>query len=120
MAGGFFKNVGGDIRQIVEGSFLEGYKHKFKFFEEDFEYTYVRSDGYLTTQTYTYKTLLRALQKSNINITDINIAPADIVPMFGILRLTCLFKDKEKNPEVIKVISQSLESRLDDYYSDEA
>ena len=120
MAGGFFKNTGADLRQLIENSFLEGYRDKFIFLSEAFKYTYVRSDGYLTTQTYTYKSLLKKLKKSNINITDINIAPADIVPMFGILRLTCLFKDKEKNPEVIKVISQSLESRLDDYYSDEA
>ena len=119
MAGGFFKNVGADVRQLVEESFLEAYKHRFIFLEEAFEYTYVRSDGYPAMQTYTYKTLLRALQKSNINITDINIAPADIVPMFGILRLTCLFKDKEEKPKVIKVVSQNLEHVMDDYYSDE-
>lgn len=119
MAGGFFKNTGADLRQLIENSFLEGYRDKFIFLSEAFKYTYVRSDGYLTTQTYTYKTLLRALQKSNINITDINIAPADVVPMFGILRLTCLFKDKEEKPKVIKVVSQNLEHIMDDYYSDD-
>ena len=119
MAGGFFKNMGTDVRQLVEESFLEGYRDKFIFLDEAFKYTYVRSDGYLTTQTYTYKTLLRALQKSNINITDINIVPADIVPMFGVLRLTCLFKNREKDPIVIKVISQNLEHIMDDYYPDE-
>ena len=118
MAGGFFKNTGADLRQLIENSFLEGYKDKFIFLDETFKYTYVRHDGYVTTQTYTYKSLLRALQKSDINITDINIVPADIVPMFGVLRLTCLFKNKEKDPIVIKVISQNLEHIMDDYYSD--
>ena len=120
MAGGFFKNVGADVRQLVEESFLEAYKHRFIFLEEAFEYTYVRSDGYPAMQTYTYKTLLRELQKSDINITDINIVPADNIPMFGMLRLTCLFKNREKDPIVIKVISQNLEHIMDDYYSDDS
>ena len=119
MAGGFFKNTGADLRQLIENSFLEGYRDKFIFLSEAFKYTYVRSDGYLTTQTYTYKTLLRALQKSNINITDINIVPVDTVPMLGMLRLTCLFKDKEKKPVVIKAFSQNIERIMDDYYSDD-
>ena len=118
MAGGFFKNVGVDVRQLIEESFLEGYRDKFIFLDEAFKYTYVRSDGYVATQIYTYKSLLRALQKSDINITDINIVPADIVPMFGMLRLTCLFKNREKDPIVIKVVSQNLEHIMDDYYSD--
>ena len=119
MAGGFFKNTGADLRQLIENSFLEGYKDKFIFLDEAFEYTYVRSDGYPAMQTYTYKTLLRELQKSDINITDINIVPADNIPMFGMLRLTCLFKNREKDPIVIKVISQNLEHIMDDYYSDD-
>ena len=69
-------------------------------------------------QTYTYKTLLRELQKNNIDIADINIAPGDDIPMFGMLRLTCLFKNREKDPIVIKVVSQNLEHIMDDYYSD--
>ena len=118
MAGGFFKNTGADLRQLIENSFLEGYRDKFIFLDEAFKYTYVRHDGYVATQTYTYKSLLKALQKSDINITDINIVPADIVPMFGVLRLTCLFKNREKDPIVIKVVSQNLEHIMDDYYSD--
>lgn len=120
MAGGFFKNMGTDLRRLVEESFLEEYKHKLIFHEETFEYTYTRSNSVVESQTYTYKSLLRELQKNNINITDINIAPADIIPMFGMLRFTCLFKNKENNPIVIKVVSQNLEHIMDDYYSDEA
>lgn len=119
MAGGFFKNTGADLRQLIEGSFIAEYKSRFTFFDETFKYTYVRSGGYVMTQTYTYKSLLRALQKSNINITDINILPADIVPMFGVLRLICIFKVKEKTPEIIKMVSQNLEHVMDDYYSDD-
>ena len=120
MAGGFFKNVGADAKQLIEESFLEAYKHRFTFLEEAFRYAYTRSNSVVESQTYTYKSLLRELQKNNINITDINIAPADIIPMFGMLRLTCLFKNKENNPIVIKVVSQNLEHIMDDYYSDEA
>ena len=119
MAGGFFKNVGADVRQLIEESFLETYKHRFTFLEEAFRYAYIRSNNVVESQIYTYKSLLRALQKSDINITDINIVPADLVPMFGVLRLTCLFKNREKDPIVIKVISQDLEHIMDDYYSDE-
>ena len=102
MAGGFFKNVGADVRQLVEESFLEAYKHRFTFLEEAFRYAYTRSNGsgnsVVESQIYTYKSLLRELQKNNIDIADINIIPADIVPMFGMLRLTCLFKNREKDP----------------------
>ena len=118
MAGGFFKNVGGDIRQIVEGSFLEGYKHKFKFFEEDFEYTYTRTNGITGSQIYTYNSLIKELQKRNINITDINMVPAQDAPIFGILRFTCLFKNGG-DPIIIQVVPRNLESIMDDYYSDE-
>ena len=124
MAGGFFKNVGADVRQLVEESFLEAYKHRFTFLEETFRYAYTRSNGsgnsVIESQIYTYKSLLRELQKNNIDIADINIAPADIVPMFGMLRLTCLFKNREKDPIVIKVVSQNLEHIMDDYYSDDS
>ena len=116
MARGFFKNVGADVRQLVEESFLE--------LEEAFRYAYTRSNGsgnsVVESQIYTYKSLLRELQKNNIDIADINIIPADIVPMFGMLRLTCLFKNREKDPIVIGVVSQNLEYIMDDYYSDEA
>lgn len=123
MAGGFFKNVGVDVRQLIEESFLEEYKFKFVFLDEAFKYRYVRYNncsGEPEEQIYTYKSLLRELQKNNINITDIDIMPVDTVPMFGMLRLVCLFKDKEKKPAVIKVVSQSLEHIMDDYYSDDA
>ena len=123
MAGGFFKNVGADVRQLVEESFLEAYKHRFTFLEEAFRYAYTRSNGsgnsVVESQIYTYKSLLRELQKNNIDIADINIAPDDAIPMFGMLRLTCLFKNREKDPIVIKVISQNLEHIMDDYYSDD-
>ena len=118
MAGGFFKNVGSDVRQLIEESFFKEYKHKFVFLDETFKYKYVRYNNYPEEQIYTYKSLLRELQKNNINITDIDIVPVDTVPMFGMLRLTCLFKDKEKKPVVIKVFSQNLEHIMDDYYSD--
>lgn len=116
MAGGFFKNVGGDIRRLVEESFLEGYKHKLIFHEETFEYTYTRSNGITESQTYTYKSLISELQKKNINIIDINIAPADAIPMFCMLRLTCIFKNGER-PITIHVISHNLEPIMDNYYS---
>ena len=122
MAGGFFKNVGVDVRQLIEESFLGIYKCRFTFLEEAFKYRYVRYNNCPEEpeeQIYTYNSLLRELQKNNINITDINIVPVDTVPMFGMLRLTCLFKDKEKNPAVIKVVSQNLEHIMDDYYSDD-
>ena len=119
MAGGFFKNVGVDVRQLVEESFLEEYKFKFVFLDEAFKYKYVRYNNYYPEeQIYTYKSLLGELQKNNINITDIDIVPVDTVPMLGMLRLTCLFKDKEKKPAVIKVFSQSIEHIMDNYYSD--
>ena len=124
MAGGFFKNVGADVRQLVEESFLEAYKHRFTFLEEAFRYAYTRSNGrgnsVVESQIYTYKSLLRELQKNNIDIADINIAPVDTIPMFGMLRLTCFFKNREKDPIVIRMVSQNLEHIMDDYYSDEA
>ena len=122
MAGGFFKNVGGDVRQLIEESFLEEYKYKFVFLDEAFKYRYVRYNNCPEEpeeQIYTYNSLLRELQKNNINITDIDIVPVDTVPMLGVLRLTCLFKDKEKKPVVIKVFSQNIEHIMDDYYSDD-
>ena len=121
MAGGFFKNVGVDVRQLIEESFLEEYKFKFVFLDEAFKYRYARYNncpGEPEEQIYTYKSLLRELQKNNINITDIDIVPVDTVPMLGMLRLTCLFKDKEKKPVVIKVFSQNIEHIMDDYHSD--
>lgn len=120
MAGGFFKNVGADARQLIEESFLSVYKSRFTFLDEAFRYKYVRYNNYPGEQIYTYKTLLRELQKNNIDIADINIVPVDTVPMFGTLRLACLFKDKEKQPAVIMVVSQNLEHIMDDCYSDEA
>ena len=42
MAGGFFKNVGVDVRQLIEESFPEEYKFKFVFLDEAFKYRYVR------------------------------------------------------------------------------
>ena len=123
MVGGFFKNVGADARQLIEESFLEEYKYKFVFLDEAFKYRYVRYNNCPEEpeeQIYTYKSLLRELQKNNINITDIDIVPVDTVPMFGMLRLVCLFKDKEKKLAVIKVVSQNLEHIMDDYYSDDA
>lgn len=119
MAGGFFKNVGGDVRQLIEESFSGIYKCRFTFLEEAFKYKYVRYNNCPEEQIYTYNSLLRELQKNNINITDIDIVPVDTVPMLGMLRLTCLFKDKGKNPAVIKVFSQNIEHIMDDYYSDE-
>lgn len=122
MSGGFFKNVGADARQLIEESFLEEYKYKFVFLDEAFKYRYVRYNNCPEEpeeQIYTYKSLLRELQKNNINITDINIVPVDTVPILGMLRLTCLFKDKEKKPVVIKVVSQNIEHIMDDYYSDD-
>lgn len=119
MAGGFFKNVGVDVRQLIEKSFLGIYKCRFTFLEEAFKYKYVRYNNYPEEQIYTYNSLLRELQKNNINITDIDIVPVDTVPMLGMLRFNCLFKDKEKNPIVIKVVSQNLEHIMDDYYSDD-
>ena len=123
MAGGFFKNVGADARQLIEESFLSVYKSRFTFLDEAFRYKYVRYNNYPEEQIYTYKTLLRELQKNNIDIADINIVPVDTVPMFGTLRLTCLFKDKEKQSVVksvvIKVVSQNLEHIMDDCYSDD-
>ena len=120
MAGGFFKNVGADARQLIEESFLSVYKSRFTFLDEAFRYKYVRYNNYPEEQIYTYKTLLRELQKNNIDIADINIVPVDTVPMFGTLRLTCLFKDKEKQSVVIKVVSQNLEHIMDNYYSDDS
>ena len=120
MAGGFFKNVGADARQLIEESFLSVYKSRFTFLDEAFRYKYVRYNNYPEEQIYTYKTLLRELQKNNIDIADINIVPVDTVPMFGMLRLTCLFKDKEKQSVVIKVVSQNLEHIMDNYYSDDS
>ena len=121
MAGGFFKNVGADARQLIEESFPEEYKFKFVFLDEAFKYRYVRYNcpEEPEEQIYTYKSLLRELQKNNINITDIDIVPVDTVPMFGMLRLACLFKDKEKQSVVIKVVSQNLEHIMDDGYSDD-
>ena len=122
MAGGFFKNVGGDVRQLIEESFLEEYKFKFVFLDEAFKYRYVRYNNCPEEpeeQIYTYNSLLRELQKNNINITDIDIMPVDTVPMLGVLRLVCLFKDKEKKPAVIKVFSQNIEHIMDDHYSDD-
>lgn len=95
MSGGFFKNVGADARQLIEESFLSVYKSRFTFLDEAFRYKYVRYNNYPEEQIYTYKTLLRELQKNNINITDINIVPVDTVPILGMLRLTCIFKDKK-------------------------
>ena len=120
MAGGFFKNVGADVRQLVEESFLEAYKHRFTFLEEAFRYAYTRSKNVVESQIYTYKSLLKELQKNNIDIADINIAPDDVIPMFGMLRLTCFFKNREKDPIVIRVVSQNLEHIMDDYYSDDS
>ena len=119
MAGGFFKNVGVGVQQLIEESFLGIYKCRFTFLEEAFKYRYVRYNNCPEEQIYTYNSLLRELQKNNIDIADINIVPVDTVPMFGMLRLTCLFKDKEKKPVVIKVFSQNIERIMDDYYSDD-
>ena len=115
MAGGFFKNVGADMRQLIENSFLEGYKHKFTFLDETFKYAYTRSNGITESQIYTYKSLVNELQNRNINIADIEMAPADATPtMFGMLRLTCLFKNGEK-PIIIQLIPRNFESVMDDY-----
>ena len=113
MAGGFFKNTGTDLRQLIENSFLEEYRHKFIFLNEAFKYTYVRSNGYIMTQTYTYNSLIKELQKRNINITDINIAPAQEAPTFGVLRFTCFFKNGGK-PIIIRVTSRNLESIMNE------
>ena len=115
MAGGFFKNVGADVRRLVEDSFLEEYKHRFTFLDETFKYTYTRSSGANESQVYTYKSLIDELQKNNINITDINIKPTNVIPtMFGMLRLTCIFKNEEKSM-IIQVIPRSLEHIIDNY-----
>ena len=119
MSAGFFKNVGGDVRQLVENSFFAAYKDKFIFFDETFKYTYTRSNGAKESQIYTYKSLIEELQKKNINITDINIAPDNTTPiMFGMLRLTCLFKNGEK-PITIQIFPRNIESIIDKYCSDD-
>ena len=113
MAGGFFKNMGTDLRRLVEKRFLEEYR--FTFLEETFRYAYTRSNSVVESQTYTYKSLINELQKKNINITDIIIAPANAIPtMFGMLRLTCIFKNG-RNPITIQLIPRNLESVMDDY-----
>ena len=114
MAGGFFKNVGADMRQLIEGSFIEGYR-RFTFFDETFKYTYTRPNGAAESQIYTYKSLMDELQKKNINIADIEMHPATESPtMFGMLKLICLFKNGEK-PIAIQIIPRNLESVMDDY-----
>lgn len=114
MAGGFFKNVGADMRQLIEGSFIAKYKSRFTFFDETFKYTYTRSNGAKESQIYTYKSLMDELQKKNINIADIEMHPAESPTMFGIILLTCLFKNGENPPTIIHIIPRNLESVMDD------
>lgn len=115
MAGGFFKNVGADMRQLIEGSFIAEYKSRFTFFDETFKYTYTRSNGAKESQIYTYKSLMDELQEKNINIADIEMHPtAESPTMFGTLLLTCLFKNGENPPTIIHIIPRNFESVMDD------
>lgn len=117
MAAGFFKNIGADVRQLVESSIPEVYKRKFVFLDKTFKYIYTRSNNRIEEQIYTYDSLMKELQKNNINIIDVNIYPTDPAPIFGVLRLTCFFKNEEKKPIIILAKSRNIEILMGDYSS---